>query len=179
MTEFDTYQGASTISLKTLDWKRSKISMSELDVVRMRNHIYINTQLNEHIYSLISTFRESQIFLNLSTGITYNFSFLFSIVRQLSSWLYLIYFQSYSLSSIIFPSLPQNASSFSLPSLPNPSLPPSYSPLSALYVSISLSLFSHMENASEILLSSRVQQTRLCSNIFNETAVGVPSSWQT
>jgi hypothetical protein len=33
MAEFDTYQGASTISLKTLDWKRSKISMFELDVV--------------------------------------------------------------------------------------------------------------------------------------------------
>jgi hypothetical protein len=33
MTEFDTYQGASTISLKTLDWKRSKILMFELDVV--------------------------------------------------------------------------------------------------------------------------------------------------
>jgi hypothetical protein len=29
----DTYQGASTISRKTLDWKRSKISMFELDVV--------------------------------------------------------------------------------------------------------------------------------------------------
>jgi hypothetical protein len=33
MTEFDKYQGASTISRKTLDWKRSKISMFELDVV--------------------------------------------------------------------------------------------------------------------------------------------------
>jgi hypothetical protein len=31
--EFDTYQGASTISRKTLDWKRSKISMLEFDVV--------------------------------------------------------------------------------------------------------------------------------------------------
>jgi hypothetical protein len=33
MMEFDTYQGASTISHKTLDWKRSKMSMFELDVV--------------------------------------------------------------------------------------------------------------------------------------------------
>jgi hypothetical protein len=33
MTKFDTYQGASTISRKTLDWKRSKISIFELDVV--------------------------------------------------------------------------------------------------------------------------------------------------
>jgi hypothetical protein len=33
MTEFDTYQEASTISRKTLDLKRSKISMFELDVV--------------------------------------------------------------------------------------------------------------------------------------------------
>jgi hypothetical protein len=31
--EFDKYQGASTISGKTLDWKRSKISVFELDVV--------------------------------------------------------------------------------------------------------------------------------------------------
>jgi hypothetical protein len=35
-----------------------------------------------------------------------------------------------------------------------------------------------MKSASEILLSKRVQQTLLCSNIFNETAAGVPSSWQ-
>jgi hypothetical protein len=33
MTEFDTYQGASTISRKTLDLKGSKISIFELDVV--------------------------------------------------------------------------------------------------------------------------------------------------
>jgi hypothetical protein len=33
MTEYDTYQGASTIRRKTLDWKHSKISMFELDVV--------------------------------------------------------------------------------------------------------------------------------------------------
>jgi hypothetical protein len=33
MTEFDTYQGASTISRKTLDGKCSKISMFEYDVV--------------------------------------------------------------------------------------------------------------------------------------------------
>jgi hypothetical protein len=31
--EFDTYQGTSTVSLKNLHWKRSKISMFELDVV--------------------------------------------------------------------------------------------------------------------------------------------------
>jgi hypothetical protein len=33
MAEFDTHQGASTISRKTLDWKRSEISMSEFDAV--------------------------------------------------------------------------------------------------------------------------------------------------
>jgi hypothetical protein len=32
MTEFDTYQGASSISRKTLDSKQSKISMFEYDV---------------------------------------------------------------------------------------------------------------------------------------------------
>jgi hypothetical protein len=33
MTEFGTYQGAFTISRKTLDWKLSKISMFEFEVV--------------------------------------------------------------------------------------------------------------------------------------------------
>jgi hypothetical protein len=33
MTEFWTYQGAFTISRKTLDWKRSKILMFEFEVV--------------------------------------------------------------------------------------------------------------------------------------------------
>jgi hypothetical protein len=33
MAEFGTYQGAFTISRKTLDWKRSKISMFEFEVV--------------------------------------------------------------------------------------------------------------------------------------------------
>jgi hypothetical protein len=33
MTEFDTYHGASTISRKTLDWNRSRMSMLEFAVV--------------------------------------------------------------------------------------------------------------------------------------------------
>jgi hypothetical protein len=33
MTEFVTYQGAFTIRRKTFDWKRSKISMLEFEVV--------------------------------------------------------------------------------------------------------------------------------------------------
>jgi hypothetical protein len=33
MAEFDSYQGASTISHKTLAWKRSKISVFELDIL--------------------------------------------------------------------------------------------------------------------------------------------------
>jgi hypothetical protein len=48
MTEFDTYQGASTISLKTLDRKRSKISMFELDVVPQSWMPYVQMGLPEN-----------------------------------------------------------------------------------------------------------------------------------
>jgi hypothetical protein len=33
MTVFGTYQGASTIMRKTFDWKRSRISLSEVEAV--------------------------------------------------------------------------------------------------------------------------------------------------
>jgi hypothetical protein len=46
MTEFDTYPGASTISRKTLDWKRSKISMFELDIVPQSWIPYVQMGLN-------------------------------------------------------------------------------------------------------------------------------------
>jgi hypothetical protein len=47
MTEFDTYQGASTISRKTLDWKSSKISMFELDVVPQSWMPYVQMNLSK------------------------------------------------------------------------------------------------------------------------------------
>jgi hypothetical protein len=46
MTEFDTYQGASTIIRKTLDWKRSKIAMFELDVVPQSWMLYVQNERN-------------------------------------------------------------------------------------------------------------------------------------
>jgi hypothetical protein len=46
MTEFDTYQGASTISRKISEWKRSKISMFELDVVPQSWMPYVQMGLN-------------------------------------------------------------------------------------------------------------------------------------
>jgi hypothetical protein len=45
-TEFETYQGASTISRNTLDWKRSKISMFELDVVPQSWMLYVQMGLS-------------------------------------------------------------------------------------------------------------------------------------
>jgi hypothetical protein len=46
MMEFDTYQGASTISRKTMDWKRSKISMFELDAVLQSWMSYVQMGLS-------------------------------------------------------------------------------------------------------------------------------------
>jgi hypothetical protein len=36
ITVFGTYQGASTIMRKAFDWKRSRISVLEVDVIRLR-----------------------------------------------------------------------------------------------------------------------------------------------
>jgi hypothetical protein len=46
MKELDTYQGASTISRKTMDWKRSKISMFEFDVLPQSWMPYVQMGLN-------------------------------------------------------------------------------------------------------------------------------------
>jgi hypothetical protein len=50
MTEFDTYQEASTISRKTMDWKRSKISKFELDVVPQSWMPYVQMGLSITLY---------------------------------------------------------------------------------------------------------------------------------
>jgi hypothetical protein len=46
MTEFETYQGASTISRNTLDWKHSKILIFELDVVPQSWKSYVQMDLS-------------------------------------------------------------------------------------------------------------------------------------
>jgi hypothetical protein len=46
MPEFEMYQGASTNSHNTLDWKRSKIAMFELDVVPQSWKLYVQMGLS-------------------------------------------------------------------------------------------------------------------------------------
>jgi hypothetical protein len=46
MTEFGTYQEALTISRKALDWKRSKISLLEFEVVPQSSKPYVHMGLS-------------------------------------------------------------------------------------------------------------------------------------
>jgi hypothetical protein len=53
MTEFVTYQGTLTISRKTLDWKRSKISMLEFEVVPQSWMPYVQMGLSIAMYAAV------------------------------------------------------------------------------------------------------------------------------